>query len=190
MTMPDTTDVDAKDYGQLERQGERMLLRFTRRLPYSPRTVWRALTEPEHLAAWFPTTIEGERAVGARLRFAHRDDVVPPFDGEMLAFEPPALMELLWGDDILRFELQPDGDGCALVFTDVFDEVGKAARDGAGWHACLDLLRYEAGGLASPWSSSDRWREVRDAYIERLGPEASAIGPPPEWEREYGEVDG
>ena len=28
-----------------------------------------------------------------------------PFDGEMLAFVPPSLMELRWADDVLRFEI-------------------------------------------------------------------------------------
>jgi uncharacterized protein YndB with AHSA1/START domain len=177
---------DGQEYGELERRDGRVLLNFTRRLPHPPSQVWRALTEAEHLAAWFPTTIEGERAVGAPLHFAHRDDATAPFDGEMLAFEPPSLMELRWGEDILRFELRPDGDATVLAFTNIFDEVGKAARDGAGWHSCLDLLGYELAGEKAPWSSADRWRQVRDAYIERFGSEASRIGPPEEWERVYG----
>ena len=31
--------------------------------------VWRAVTEPEHLAAWYPQEIVGERRAGAPLRF-------------------------------------------------------------------------------------------------------------------------
>jgi len=27
------------------------------------------------------------------------------------------------------------------VLLDTIDELGKAARDGAGWHACLDVLQ-------------------------------------------------
>ncbi len=181
-----TNDVDAHDYGQLERHGGRLLLRFTRRLQHPPATVWRALTEPEQLLSWFPTTIEGERRSGARLRFAHRNTAGAPFDGEMLAFEPPSLMELRWGEEILRFELRPEGDGCVLLFTNTFDELGKASRDGAGWHTCLDLLAYQAGGEPAPWSSPDRWRAVREDYVERFGREASMIGPPAEWEQAHG----
>jgi uncharacterized protein YndB with AHSA1/START domain len=186
--MTDTTQVNTEDYGELRRDGPRAVLRFTRRLPHPPQKVWRALTEAEHLDAWFPTTIEGERAPGAHLRFAHRDHIVDAFEGEMLAFEPPSLMELTWGEDRLRFELRPDPEGSVLTLEHTFDELGKAARDGAGWHACLDLLAYELGGQVAPWSSSERWREVRGAYVERLGPDASTIGPPKEWEQEYGEV--
>jgi uncharacterized protein YndB with AHSA1/START domain len=185
----DATEVDGGDYGELRREGSRAALSFTRRLPHSPRKVWRALTEPEQLEAWFPTTIEGDLSPGARLRFSHRDNVVGPFEGEMLAFERPALMEFLWGEDLLRFELRPDGEGSVLTLTHIFDELGKAARDGAGWHACLDMLDYELRGAPAPWSSSERWREVREAYVERLGAEAATVGPPKEWEKAYGVAD-
>ena len=184
--MTDTTDVNAEGYGELGSDGQRTVLSFTRRLPHAPSKVWRALTEDEHLEAWFPTTIEGERAPGARLRFAHREGVVGSFEGQMLAFEPASLIEFLWGEDLRRLELRPDGEGSVLTLAHTFDELGKAARDGAGWHACLDMLAYELRGEAAPWSSSERWREVRGVYIGRFGPDASTVGPPKEWEREYG----
>jgi hypothetical protein len=40
------------DYGHLVRDGERAVVRFERHLPHPPTKVWRALTEPEHLAGW------------------------------------------------------------------------------------------------------------------------------------------
>src|SRR4051812_36701561 len=123
--------------GELEQCGDRWQLRFTRRLAHTPERVWRALTESEHLAAWFPADIVGERAAGAALRFDFRNGEGPTTAGEMLAYEPPKLLELSWGGDVLRFELEPDGDGCVLPFIDTFDELGKAARDAAGWHSCL-----------------------------------------------------
>jgi uncharacterized protein YndB with AHSA1/START domain len=186
--VPDPTDVQTQDLGELERYEDRVVLRFTRRLSHPPEKVWRALVEPEHLAVWFPTTIDGERAAGARLRFRHRDDLAEPFDGEMLAFEPPSLLELQWGGDVLRFELDPDRDGTLLVFTDTLEELGKAARDGAGWHECLDRLVCELAGQAPPWASADRWRQVHPRYVAHLGPEAATIGPPEEWERAHGEA--
>jgi uncharacterized protein YndB with AHSA1/START domain len=176
--------------GELECRGRTAVLRFTRRLGHPPEKVWRALVEPEHLTAWFPTTIDGERTVGARLRFRHRDDLAEPFDGEMLAFEPPSLLELRWGPDVLRFELEPDGDGTLLTFTDTLEEIGKAARDGAGWHECLDRLLYVLASQTPPWSPAERWREVHDGYVERLGPEASTIGVPQEWEEAHGKAGG
>jgi uncharacterized protein YndB with AHSA1/START domain len=187
--MTQTDADDEQDYGRLERDHDRAVVRYQRHLPHLPSKVWRALTEPEHLAAWFPTTIDGERAAGAQLVFRFTNMDLPAMEGEMLAFEPTSLLELRWGSDVLRFDLVPDGDGTALTFTATMEELGKAARDGAGWHACLDLLAYDLAGERGPLTSSDRWREVRSFYIDRFGPEASIIGPPKEWELVHGETD-
>jgi uncharacterized protein YndB with AHSA1/START domain len=179
-----------EDLGELERHGDSVLLRFTRRLAHPPETVWRALVEPEHLAAWFPTTIDGDRAVGAPLRFRHRDDIAEPFEGEMLAFQPPSLLELRWGPDVLRFELQADGEDTLMVFTDTLEDIGKAARDGAGWHECLERLAYQLAGQAPPSDPVARWRQVHPRYVDQLGPEAATIGVPEEWEQANGEARG
>jgi hypothetical protein len=87
-------------------------------------------------------------------------------------------MELSWGVDVLRIEVEPDGTGTVLTLTDTFGELGKAARDGAGWHECLDRLESALGGdEPAPWG--ERWPEINARYVERLGPEAATIGPPP-----------
>lgn len=180
------------DQETFERRHSASVLRFRRDLPHPPSKVWTALTDDRHLAQWFPTTVEGERVEGAPLHFSFRQSEGAPFDGEMTRFDPPRVLELRWGDDLLRFDLEPErgGAGCVLTLTVTFPEHGKAARDGAGWHVCLEQLAYVCGGTEPPWDPADRWREVHPGYVERLGPEASAIGPPEEWEQVHGEADG
>jgi uncharacterized protein YndB with AHSA1/START domain len=156
----------------------RWQLRFVRTLRHPVETVWQAITDPDHLAHWFPTTIDGERAAGALLRFAFADGAAPPFDGEMLAFEPPRLMEVRWGTDILRFELRPSADDTILTLLDTLDERGKAARDGAGWHVCLDALTASLSGEPHPREAMNGWKNVHPHYLERFGPNAATIGPP------------
>ena len=172
------------EFGTLVRAGARSILRYRRHLAHPPDRVWSALTEDAHLAGWFPTTIEGRRAVGAPLHFSFRESEGQPFDGEMLAFEPPSLMELRWADDVLRFELEPDGRGSVLTLTVTFPELGKAARDAAGWHVCLERLAHECAGTEPPSEPPDRWRLIHRDYVERLGPDASVVGPPEERERD------
>jgi uncharacterized protein YndB with AHSA1/START domain len=164
--------------GELQRVDGRYQLRFTRKLPHPPQKVWQALTEPEHLRAWFPAEIEGERAAGAPLRFAFPNNEGPTVEGEMITYDPPSLLEYRWGQELLRFELEPDGEGCVLTFVNSFDELGKAARDGTGWHACLDLLEYHLAGEPAPWSPRERWERLHPSYVESFGPDASTIGPP------------
>src|SRR5580704_5698490 len=118
------------EYGTLEHTGAASVLRYHRRLAHPRQKVWSALTEDVHLAAWFPTTIEGERLAGAPLHFSFRESEGEPFDGEMLAFAPPALLELRWADDVLRFELEADGPGCVLHLTVTFSEHARRRATG------------------------------------------------------------
>jgi uncharacterized protein YndB with AHSA1/START domain len=162
--------------GVLSEVGGRFELRFTRPLAHPVDKVWAAITSPEGLRAWFPFDIEGERATGAPLRFVFREQEGGDFTGEMVEFSPKRAMELVWEDDErLRLELVPDGGGCVLTLINVFDEIGKAARDAAGWHACLDALEASLDGAEVP---ADRWGEVHPGYVERFGPEAATMGPP------------
>lgn len=157
-------------------------LRFTRNLAHPIEKVWQALTEPEHLQAWFPQRIVGDLLTpGAPLRFEHTGVDMPAFDGRVLAAEHPSLLEFLWGTDTIRFELTKAERGCTLVLMDTIDEVGKAARDGAGWHTCLDFLEVALDGTAPSFTSGDRWQAVHREYVEAFGPEAATIGPPEEF---------
>ena len=164
--------------GQLSRVGDRSRLTFTRSLqPRAREGVARAHRD------------RGTRAVVPRRPAARevrrrRDGAVrrerrrAELQGTVVAVDPPRVLEYTWGDDTLRFELQPDGDGTVLTFTDTFDEYGKAARDGAGWHACLDMLGFALDGTTPPGDNGAYWRKIHPGYVERFGPEASTIGPP------------
>jgi uncharacterized protein YndB with AHSA1/START domain len=159
----------------------RWQLCFKRALAHPPEKVWRAITEPEHLAKWFPTTIEGDRVTGASLRFSFSGGQAPPVDGEMIAFEPTSVMELRWGTDIVRLELRPIDDGTELTLLDTLDERGKAARDAAGWHTCLDALARAINERADAPEDKGTWEEFHAAYVESFGPEAATIGVPDEF---------
>ena len=176
---PDGMTPDDGDYGTAEERADgRWQLRFRRTYPHPVEKVWRALTEPEHLAAWFPTSVDGPRRAGADLKFSVRDGEGPPFDGQVLAYEPPSVFEFRWGPDSIRMELSGSESSATLTFLHAFDERGKAARDGAGWHVCLDALAASLDGSDHAREHMSRWGEVHPGYVARFGPEASTIGPP------------
>ena len=117
------------------RDDGRYVLRFERHIGHPPERVWRALTEPGQLRQWFPTDIEGERKPGAKIRFvfragAPRAEDMPgllehdpeDLDGEFTEFDPPRLLAYTWGEEDLRWELEPAVDGCRLIFTHTFTE--------------------------------------------------------------------
>jgi uncharacterized protein YndB with AHSA1/START domain len=157
---------------------DRWQLRFTRTLPHPRDKVWRAITEPEQLAKWFPTTIEGGRITGAALHYSFPGGQAPPMEGEMLAFEPESLMELRWGPDVLRMELRSVPEGTEFRLLHTLEQRGKAARDAAGWHVCLDALEAALAGAADSREQMAAWSEVHPRYVQSFGPEAATIGPP------------
>ena len=156
--------------------GGQWRLRFTRDLAHPQDKVWRAITEPEHLRAWFPQHVSGDWVVGGPLTFNSPEERGPDFTGEVLAYQPQSLVEFRWGPDVIRLELEGRPDGCTLTLLDTFDELGKAARDAAGWHVCLDLLAAHLDGATEPGRG---WPELNRDYVQAFGPEAATIGPPP-----------
>lgn len=165
--------------GILEQTGAGPRLRYERLLGHPPDAVWRALTDPEELRAWFPQRVVVERwQAGAQLRFTDAKVPEANFDGEVLECDPPRALEYRWGPDVLRFELEPVAGGTLLRFLDTLELLGKAARDAAGWQVCLEALESSLEGAAPPFRHAERWREVHPGYVERFGADAASLGPP------------
>ncbi|MBB6172088.1 uncharacterized protein YndB with AHSA1/START domain [Nocardiopsis mwathae] len=176
-------------YASLDQTGNQWRVTVTREFPQPRDRVWRALVEPEPLAVWFPAAIEGERAVGAKIRYVFPTGEAFGAEesamlGEFLHFDPPALLEYTWAAENLRYVLEPNGTGgTVLTFCFTFDDVSTAARDATGWHVCLDILgEHLAGSLEDEperkTALERQWRPVFAHYVERFGPDA-AVQPPP-----------
>lgn len=88
-------------------------------LPHPPERVWRALTDPEQLAAWL---MPNDFAPAVGHRFTFRTDPRPGFDGivhsEVLALEPPRRLRISWRggglDTTVTWTLEPEGRGTRL----------------------------------------------------------------------------
>jgi uncharacterized protein YndB with AHSA1/START domain len=184
MTTPSPT---ADRLGTLEPADDGWRVQFVRRLAKPPAVAWQAFVVPELVAQWFPTTITGELVPGATLRFEFESFDAEPFDGEVLEADEPHRLAFTWGPDVVRFELAPVGTGTELTLTVLLSAQGKAARDGAGWHECLDRL-VVAESDDSDAAAVPPWPELHAIYVERFGPEASTIGPPQEYLDAHPEV--
>jgi uncharacterized protein YndB with AHSA1/START domain len=156
----------------------RYALRFERRYDHPPAKVWRAITEPEQLRAWFPAVVEFDLTPGARLRFVPTDEQRRRYGmtdeqattGVVTRVDPPVLLEYTWDREILRWELTPqDTHGCRLVFTNVFDDRAMAGPAGAGWHAGLEVVAAQLDGRPVDWSPWDRADELTSTYLEHIG---------------------
>lgn len=151
----------------LVRSGGRNVLRVERRVAHPPEKVWRAVTEPAELSAWFPSPVElDELRPGAEIRFVGEGFGSA---GTIAEVDPPRLFAFDWEGELLRFELSPDGErGCLLVFTHTFDDRAGAASFAAGWDACLDALDGLLGGVAPP-AQPPETSAAHEAFVRRFG---------------------
>lgn len=168
------------DHGTLDPSGP--TLRFERMYDHPIEKVWAAVSRPEHQAIWFPQQILGARQPGASLRFVIAVDPEDGFDGTMIAYEPPWLMEFWWGPSRLRVELHAEDQRTRLVLTEILDDLGAGARNGAGWHECLDRLTATIEA-AVPLRWGRRWHETHPDYVETFGPAADVLKAPIDWDR-------
>jgi uncharacterized protein YndB with AHSA1/START domain len=145
----------------------RSALRFERRLPHPPQKVWRAITEPAHLAQWFPAAVEMELRPGAEVRFDFGDGNGAAPGGVITSLDPPRAFGFSWGAEHLLFELHPDDTGCRLVFTHTFDDRAGAASFASGWQLCLDALGMLVDG--GPVEMQSDAGSLHEAYVATLG---------------------
>jgi uncharacterized protein YndB with AHSA1/START domain len=156
--------------------GQRVAVRLERELPDEPALVWRALTEPDQLRAWFPCDVivaGGRWVAGAAIIFRFPPEVIDmTLTGEVLDVDEPRRLAFTWGEDTLRFELVPGGGGGTRLI--LIDELppGAAARNAAGWADCLDRL---AGQEPAPDAWRSRFAQYAAEFEATLGPQE---GPP------------
>ncbi|MEU6339730.1 SRPBCC family protein [Streptomyces sp. NPDC046977] len=128
----------------------RTALRMVRRLAHPPEKVWRALTEPGHLAHWFPSDVELELRPGGKVRFVFRHGEMPALDGEVTEVDPPRVLAYTWGDDLLRWEVEPAASGSVLTLTHTFADRPGAASFASGWDTCIAGIDPALDGRPAP----------------------------------------
>jgi uncharacterized protein YndB with AHSA1/START domain len=170
-------------HGRYETIDQRPALRFERRIAHPIDAVWSAITEPGELDHWFPSAVELDLRVGGKLTFTFPEqplsDQPVTMDGKVTDLDPPRLFAFFWGEDHLRFELEPadGGAACVLRFTAVIDAKDKAARDAAGWHVCLDGLEQLLAGVSGDTvhGATETWQHVYQDYLGRGLPSGAGI---------------
>ena len=120
----------------------RAVLRFERSFAHPVERVWEAITRPEQLAEWFlpfEAEIELDLVEGGTYVMRMADPDSTEFSFTVLRVEPPRLFEHTAMDDgTMRWELEPDGDGCRLVLTQTMSSYARAVENHyASGHAPL-----------------------------------------------------
>jgi uncharacterized protein YndB with AHSA1/START domain len=160
--------------GHVTLDGEYATIEFERHLPYPPKTVWNAITDPEQLAVWYMTEARIDGKVGGRVDFRSG-----PFKihvtGNILAWDPPRLFEHEWNVEtqpefpngeraIIRWEISPEEENAsALKLTHIHLTQRTAQGFVHGAHVFLEMLDAYLGKRDLPnWEA--RVRELRSGY--------------------------
>lgn len=123
---------------ELTTEGARSALRVRRRYDHPVERVWRAVTTPANLEAWFPSPVEFDLREGGEIRFTAFEGAEAT--GTVTVVDEPHRFGFTWAEDRFSFELAPDGDGTLFTLTQTFDDRAGAASFAAGWTACLGIL--------------------------------------------------
>jgi uncharacterized protein YndB with AHSA1/START domain len=164
MTMTDAHDA----IGEVTATPNDLQVVFHRRYGKPIEKVWAAITTPERLADWLADA-EVEMRTGGKIRLTWNGD--HSMEGRVLACEAPRLFAWTWTLDgretVVRFELEPDGDGCRLTLTHsgLSPKAGGGAGVRAGWHAHLEALPDALESRTTAWEATMvRAKALADLY--------------------------
>ena len=162
---------------EVQKQGDRWTLVLVRDLSHPPAKVWKALTEPEHLREWAP--FDSDRSLGT-VGTAKLTTVGAPTplvsDSEIKRADAPKLLELNWGGQDLRWELEPQGGGTRLTLWHNIDR-RFISMGAAGWHICLDVLDRSLAGqpigrmVGVETMKFEGWQRLNAEYAKQFGVE-------------------
>ncbi|MGO4182986.1 SRPBCC family protein [Paenibacillus sp. TAF43_2] len=139
-------------------------VRFERSLKHAVESVWSMLTDNEKLAQWFPELRVADLREGGLIKF----DMQNGHFEEMAITRLKALsvLEFTWAEDIVRFELYAEPEGCRLVLIEKLVQItAHTPRDIAGWDVCLDVIEALLDGKTIA-SRKDVWKMKYDKYVQ------------------------
>jgi uncharacterized protein YndB with AHSA1/START domain len=139
--------------------------RFDRPLKHSVEKVWAALTENDKLVRWMPNLQVEELREGGTIKFDMKDGTGKFIDIEITDFQRYSVLEYMWGNDRVRFELYPKPDGCLLILKEFISTLNDhSSKDLSGWHVCLDVLFALLDGRLMDFPKGE-WQKWYEQYV-------------------------
>lgn len=167
---------------EVRKEGDRWTLVLVRELRHPPTAVWNALTDPAQLREWAP--FDADRNLGSTGP-AKLTTVGTPAplvsDTNIKRAEAPRVLEYAWGENEMRWELQPLAGGTRLT---LWHNIGRkfVAMGAAGWHICFDVMdRFLAGQpigrIVAGGAMKFGWQRLNAEYAKQFGIEATKPQP-------------
>jgi len=125
---------------EVRKDGEHWTLIVVRELRHPPAQVWQALTDPKQLREWAPFDADRNLGAGGPIKLSTVGTRTPVVsETRVLRADALKLLEYQWGDNAMRWELEPLGQGTRLTLWHNIDR-RFISLGAAGWHICLDVL--------------------------------------------------
>ncbi|KAB2332092.1 SRPBCC family protein [Cytobacillus depressus] len=138
------------------------IARFERNLEHPVKDVWSMLTNNEKLEQWFSELHIEDLRKGGFIKFDMQDGTFEEMEITELVLN--SVLEFTWAEDIVRFELYPEGNECLLVLIEKINKItDHTPRDLAGWHVCLDVIHALLDGRS--FSRKDEWKKWYEKYV-------------------------
>jgi uncharacterized protein YndB with AHSA1/START domain len=148
---------------------------MVRDLRHRPERVWTALVDPDEIDQWAPfAAADPLDAPGETTLTMIDGGTRVDLPAIIRTADEPRLLEYYWGRDLLRWELEPTGEGTRLTLRHQSPEAGLEAMVAAGWHLCLivcdQLIGGHAVGVIRGAQAKDHgWEGLRDGYEKLFG---------------------
>ncbi|MGH9887772.1 MAG: SRPBCC family protein, partial [bacterium] len=124
----------------VQKDGDKWTLVLVRDLRHPPARVWEALTDPEQLREWAPFDADRNLGTPGAAKLTTVGSPKPHVtETQVKRADPPRLLELNWGGNDMRWELEQVGAGTRLTLWHNIER-GFISMGAAGWHICFDVL--------------------------------------------------
>jgi uncharacterized protein YndB with AHSA1/START domain len=167
---------------EVRKDGDQWTLTLVRELRHSPAKVWQALTDPAQLREWAPFDADRDLGAVGPVKLSTVGTPTPQVsETTVKRAEPPRALEYRWGDQDLKWELEPLGAGTRLT---LWHKIGRrfVSMGAAGWHICFDVLaRFLSGDPVGRLVAGDAmkfgWPRLNAEYAKQFGIEAPSWPP-------------
>jgi uncharacterized protein YndB with AHSA1/START domain len=174
MSKRDTYQPGPAAGAEVHKEGDNWTLVLVRELRHPPTKVWQALTEPEHLREWAPFDADRSLASTGTVKLSTVGAPAPQVSETVVRHaEPPKLLQYSWGDNDLRWQLEPLGKGTRLTLWHNIDR-RYISWGAAGWHICFDVLDAHLAGepigrmVGMETMKFDGWQRLQKEYAQQF----------------------
>jgi uncharacterized protein YndB with AHSA1/START domain len=158
---------------EVRKDGDHWTLILVRELRHPPTKVWQALTDPTQLREWAPFDADRSLASVGPVKLSTVGTPTPVIsETRVTRADAPKLLEYRWGDNDVRWQLEPSGGGTRLTLWHNIDR-RYISMGAAGWHICLDVLDHMLAGdplgrIVAGAAMSFDWPRLKSEYEKQF----------------------